>query len=196
MVDIGELKSYILEQQQVETILQNLGCHHIKNKGKFFQCANPDGDNQTAICVYLNDYLTTLNYTRDITKGHSSADIFSLAEFILGTSFPKTVQQICSWVGLDYYHDFESDLPESFKITKELMALQNDDISSVKELTMVKPIPAVILNYYTKAANPLFFADNIFYKLDIENPIIRINTAFKGCSSLEKISVLPRIYHN
>lgn len=39
--------------------------------------------------------------------------------------------------------------------------------------------------------------DSIFeYKLDIENPIIRINTAFKGCSSLEKISVLPRIYHN
>lgn len=37
---------------------------------------------------------------------------------------------------------------------------------------------------------------NNYYKLDIENPIIRINTAFKGCSSLEKISVLPRIYHN
>ena len=36
----------------------------------------------------------------------------------------------------------------------------------------------------------------LLYKLDIENPIIRINTAFKGCSSLEKISVLPRIYHN
>lgn len=36
----------------------------------------------------------------------------------------------------------------------------------------------------------------ILLKLDIENPIIRINTAFKGCSSLEKISVLPRIYHN
>lgn len=35
-----------------------------------------------------------------------------------------------------------------------------------------------------------------YFKLDIENPIIRINTAFKGCSSLEKISVLPRIYHN
>lgn len=39
--------------------------------------------------------------------------------------------------------------------------------------------------------------DGVFFvKLDIENPIIRINTAFKGCSSLEKISVLPRIYHN
>ena len=38
--------------------------------------------------------------------------------------------------------------------------------------------------------------DILIIKLDIENPIIRINTAFKGCSSLEKISVLPRIYHN
>lgn len=38
--------------------------------------------------------------------------------------------------------------------------------------------------------------NEIYDKLDIENPIIRINTAFKGCSSLEKISVLPRIYHN
>ena len=38
--------------------------------------------------------------------------------------------------------------------------------------------------------------DEFYVKLDIENPIIRINTAFKGCSSLEKISVLPRIYHN
>lgn len=38
--------------------------------------------------------------------------------------------------------------------------------------------------------------EKISVKLDIENPIIRINTAFKGCSSLEKISVLPRIYHN
>ena len=37
---------------------------------------------------------------------------------------------------------------------------------------------------------------SVYVKLDIENPIIRINTAFKGCSSLEKISVLPRIYHN
>lgn len=40
------------------------------------------------------------------------------------------------------------------------------------------------------------FVKSIYNKLDIENPIIRINTAFKGCSSLEKISVLPRIYHN
>lgn len=48
-----------------------------------------------------------------------------------------------------------------------------------------------IFKYKRKKRNCCFII-----KLDIENPIIRINTAFKGCSSLEKISVLPRIYHN
>lgn len=55
-------------------------------------------------------------------------------------------------------------------------------------------------NYAYKDAKRVWWANETsyydLYKLDIENPIIRINTAFKGCSSLEKISVLPRIYHN
>lgn len=33
-------------------------------------------------------------------------------------------------------------------------------------------------------------------KLDIKNPIIRINTAFKDYSSIEKVTNLPRIYHD
>ena len=47
-----------------------------------------------------------------------------------------------------------------------------------------------------KLSTATIYYYGIYTKLDIENPIIRINTAFKGCSSLEKISVLPRIYHN
>lgn len=49
---------------------------------------------------------------------------------------------------------------------------------------------------WNKKANKNPLVQYVYPKLDIENPIIRINTAFKGCSSLEKISVLPRIYHN
>ena len=37
---------------------------------------------------------------------------------------------------------------------------------------------------------------NDSYKLDIKNPIIRINTGFKGYSSTKKVTILPRIYHN
>ena len=37
---------------------------------------------------------------------------------------------------------------------------------------------------------------NDYIKLDIKNPIIRINTGFKGYSSTKKVTILPRIYHN
>ena len=36
----------------------------------------------------------------------------------------------------------------------------------------------------------------VYHKLDIKNPIIRINTGFKGYSSTKKVTILPRIYHN
>lgn len=52
------------------------------------------------------------------------------------------------------------------------------------------------LCHHRKRCHAVKVSSEDYLKLDIENPIIRINTAFKGCSSLEKISVLPRIYHN
>ena len=41
----------------------------------------------------------------------------------------------------------------------------------------------------------LNFIKNI-EKNNIENPIIRINTEFKDYSSIRKITILPRIYHD
>ena len=52
MVNIADLKNYILEEQQIEPILEELGCHHISHKTGYYQCANPDGDNRTALCIY------------------------------------------------------------------------------------------------------------------------------------------------
>ena len=56
--------------------------------------------------------------------------------------------------------------------------------------------PNEFVKSYVSALKQANISIGVITKLDIENPIIRINTAFKGCSSLEKISVLPRIYHN
>lgn len=73
-----------------------------------------------------------------------------------------------------------------------MLQFDNEKIIS-KDIT-VNDVVEMILNEFTSCMyENIFF---IYIKLDIENPIIRINTAFKGCSSLEKISVLPRIYHN
>lgn len=45
-------------------------------------------------------------------------------------------------------------------------------------------------------AHRLGISYSYYNKLDIKNPIIRINTGFKGYSSTKKVTILPRIYHN
>lgn len=68
-------------------------------------------------------------------------------------------------------------------------------LSNTTKQAIIKDAKKSGLKYSKKRINGTIY--HMFVgKLDIENPIIRINTAFKGCSSLEKISVLPRIYHN
>ena len=57
MVNIADLKNYILEEQQIEPILEELGCHHISHKTGYYQCTNPDGDNRTALCTILTRLL-------------------------------------------------------------------------------------------------------------------------------------------
>ena len=103
-MDIEILKEHILENSFIPTILEELGCHHIRQKDGYYQCANPDGDNTTAVCVYENTNLTTINYTRDITNGKNfSTDLISLVEFYKQLSFPYAVKWICDLLDIDYF---------------------------------------------------------------------------------------------
>lgn len=167
-MDIENLKEYILENNYIETILGELGCHCIKHKDGYYQAANPDGDNQTAITVYENTYLTTFNYTRDITKGRNiSTDLISLVEFVRDSSFYEAMKWICDVVDIDYYHDFEEDLPESLKITKLILEMQQTDNIQVDDKPL-KPIPETILTYYKNYVNDFFYNDNIDYEIQQE----------------------------
>ena len=66
-MDVQFLKEKLLEENRVADLLLSLGCHHVKQSSNMVQCANPDGgDNPTAVCVYLNENLTTLDYTRQL----------------------------------------------------------------------------------------------------------------------------------
>lgn len=90
-MDISVLKEKILENNYVPVILDEIGCHHISCKVGYVQCGNPDGDNQGAITVYLNEGLLTVDYTREI---HSSSnldtiDIFDLVQFFAVVHFMK-----------------------------------------------------------------------------------------------------------
>ena len=70
-MDIRDLKEEILNRELISDILTEIGCHHIRDKGDYIQAGNKDGDNPNSIVVYKNEYISCLNYTRQITKNGS-----------------------------------------------------------------------------------------------------------------------------
>lgn len=164
-MDIPAMKEYILENNYAPVILEKLGCHHIKDKGDYISCANKDGDNPNAITLYLNTNLTVVNYTRTLNINKKSHDIFDLAEFYLNINFFEAVKQICDWIDLSYYKDWNEDLPESLRITKLLMELDNTTSIDTDDNTPLKPIPDHVLSYYYPYVNDMFKNDGISYEI-------------------------------
>ena len=159
-MDIQNLKQYIYENDKIEDILINIGCHHIKETSDYFKCANPDGQNPTAITVYKSEQLSTINYTRNISKNNGSTDIISLVEYAKDINFFDAIKYICGIIGLDIYHDFSENIPESLQLTKLLFnMIENND--SIDEEKPLKPISENILSYYLPYSNTLFEQDNI-----------------------------------
>ncbi len=161
-MDISLMKEYILDNGYIPLILENSGCHHIKNKGDYITFANPDGDNANAATVYLNNNLTVINYTRSLNPEKRSHDIFDLVGFYLNMNFFETLKQICDWTDLDYYKDWDEDLPESLAITKMLLEMNNGGEIEDEDIKL-KPISEKILTYYYPYVNDLFAEDNISY---------------------------------
>ena len=167
-MDIEILKEHILENNFIPTILEELGCHHIRKKDGYFQCANPDGDNVTAVCVYENTNLTTINYTRDISNGKNiHTDLISLVEFYKNETFPYAVKWICDVLDIDYYSNLDEDLPKSLQLTKMLVEMQSVDTEAETEKPL-KPIPEKILSYFKPYVNDMFCEDGVGYETQAE----------------------------
>lgn len=167
-MDIEILKEHILENNFIPTILEELGCHHIRKKDGYIQCCNPDGDNTTAVCVYENTNLTTINYTRDISNGKNiHTDLISLVEFYKNESFPYAVKWICDVLDIDYYSNLDEDLPKSLQLTKMLVEMQSVDADTETEKTL-KPIPEKILSYFEPYVNDMFCEDGVGYDTQVE----------------------------
>lgn len=155
---VQNLKEYILDNSYVENILENLGCKHIKKHSNYYSATNPDGDARSVI-VYTDTNLTTINYTRNITKNKRSADIFDLISFYNDCSFPEALKYVHDLFGLDYYRDAEEDIPESLQILKLLKSMETGEDN--KKDTQLKPISEDILSYYLPYGSKMWEDSNV-----------------------------------
>jgi DNA primase len=142
----------------IPDILEEIGCHHIQDRGDYFSCGNRDGDNPRAIVVYKNEYISCTNYTRQITKNGRSADIFDLVVYNEECSFAEAMKIVCNLAGLDYYGEVQ-EVPESLQILKLLKNMSTNE--DEEDDSPVKPISEKVLNYYIDAGNVLFSDDGI-----------------------------------
>ena len=161
-MDAQNLKEHILDNNLIPSILEELGCHHIKVRSDMVQAANPDGDNPTAICIYLNENLTTLNYTRQILPSGQTrtTDIFDLVGYIRECSFFETIKWLCELCGIDYYTTDE-EIPESLQILQFLSDMNKTCVDDDVDYSPLKPIDPKVLEYYMPIGNILFEKDGI-----------------------------------
>lgn len=122
---INELKEYIYNENKIEYILEQLGCHEIKynEQKEYWSAAQPDGDNPMGVNIRNNKYLDYRSFSRGI-KYEDGKDIISLAESVKKSSFIETIK---------YIHKI-LDLPFEFKKKEEKQNKKFDPLSIFKKV--------------------------------------------------------------
>ena len=122
---ISELKEYIYNENKIEYILEQLGCHEIKcndQKG-YISAAHKDGDNPQGINIRNNEHLNYRSFSRGVDY-EDGKDLISLVEITKKLSFIEAVK---------YLHKV-LDLPFEFKKREEKPKKKYDPLSVFKRV--------------------------------------------------------------
>lgn len=137
----------------------------IKDKGSYFSCGMPDGDNLSSTVVY-KDTLYVDAYTRDIKDEYGGSDIISLVMFIRKEYFSVAIKWICEVCEFDYYgRDYEK--PSFISILDEIYSMNTSGLSNDEDIPL-RPIGEKVLSYYPLVKSRMFKIDGISYEVQNE----------------------------
>jgi len=166
-MEVKELFRKIIENNDIEKVLYNLGMHHISEKDEYYTCGFPDGDNIKSAVIY-KDNLWVNAYTRDISDKYGYTNIISLVSYIKKLYFTQSIKWICDICNYNYYEEPENKT-EMIKFLNYIYSQKNsDDKNDEDEVINLKPIDESVLKYYGLYANKLFYDDNIDYQTQID----------------------------
>lgn len=122
---INELKEYIYEQNKIEYILEQLGCHEIRynSQKEYWSAAHSDGDNPMGVIIRNNEYLNYRSFSRGVDY-EDGKDLISLVEMTNKMSFIEAVK---------YLHKI-LELPFEFKKKEEKPKKKYDPLSIFKKI--------------------------------------------------------------
>lgn len=122
---INELKGYIYNEQKIEYVLEQIGCHniHYNSQKEYWSAAQPDGDNPQGVNIRNNEYLNYRSFSRGIDY-EDNKDLISLVEVVNKLSFIEAVK---------YLHKI-LDLPFEFKKKEEKLRKKIDPLNVFKRV--------------------------------------------------------------
>lgn len=143
------------DEDKIAKVLESLGFENIVKKhgqsGDYFAFANLDGDNKTAINVYINS-LNYNNYTR-MVKGN----IYTLIMDVKKINFPSSLNYVAKVLKLD-----KNNLEQNIKFPFGGF-YRNLIRESLEPEYSMKTYDPNILNEYSGKYSKLFFEDGISY---------------------------------
>ena len=174
-MEIKSLKEFLYNNpDKIKFILEELGFGHIKlhnspSGDDYYTCSNPDGNNQTAVTIYISPSLLVINYTRDMCVDKVNTDFIDLVCFSKPQqTFFENLKWISEKAEIDYYYNFNDNIPESLRILKVLKELLNKQPEQDEDNTPIEPKDPVILNYYQPYLSQMFYEDGIDYQTQFD----------------------------
>ena len=110
---INELKEYIYNENKIEYILEQLGCHEIKYslQRETYSACQPDGDNPQGVNIRNNKYLNYRSFSRGISY-EDNQDLINLIETIKKISFIEAVKYLHKILGLPFEFKRKEEKPQ------------------------------------------------------------------------------------
>ena len=99
-MDAVELKEYIFTNNQIEQILESVGCHSISSSVKEIRCGLPEHRNKTSVVIKKTETLKGKIYKSE--DAIVSGDIITIVMDIASLSFPNALKYIHGVLGIEY----------------------------------------------------------------------------------------------
>ena len=153
-MDVISLKRYIYENDKIEYILNEIGCHSIvyhPNK-EFYSCGNHNGDNKGAVNVKDNEYLSVVNWTREKDFDDNS-DIITLVQYNKNIDFCEAIKYLHKILGLKFTWEKKKEekknnpLAVFEKIKRKRNAVNVDDIHILDDKLIDDYIPLLHIDW-------------------------------------------------
>lgn len=161
---INELKEYIYNENKIEYILEQLGCHEIKynTQKEYWSAAHPDGDNPMGVNIRNNEHLNYRSFSRGVNY-EDSKDLISLVEITNKLSFIEALKYLHKILDLSFEFKRKEDKPQKKfdplsifkKVLRNSRGIVNvDDIHVLDDKLLDDFIPMLHIDWYREGIMP------------------------------------------